>query len=133
MFKKLLLVLTATILLTNCSNGQTKGDAELLSATEFASKVNEVPNAVIIDVRTPGEFDLGHLINALNYNWNGDSFEQQISQLDKSKPVFVYCLSGGRSAAAVSKLKANSFEVVYELEGGIKNWRVEKLPESTKN
>jgi thioredoxin 1 len=104
-----------------------------LSATEFAAKIKELPKAVVIDVRTPGEFAKGHLINAQNFDWNGTSFQEQIAAVDKAQPVFVYCLSGARSAAAADHMRKNGFQNVYELKGGIMQWRAENLPETTKS
>lgn len=127
------LMVIAPLLFNSCTNGQTQTGNTNLSATEFSEKVKESPNASIIDVRTPEEFTKGHLLNALNYNWNGSEFEKQISTLDKSKPVFVYCLSGGRSASAASKLRSEQFKEVYELDGGIMKWRAASLPETTDN
>ena len=98
---------------------------------EFAEKLKEMPTATIIDVRTIDEFSKGHLANALNYDWNEIEFDKQISSLDKSKPVFVYCLSGGRSSSAASKMRSEGFKTVYELDGGIMKWRSANLPETT--
>jgi thioredoxin len=102
-----------------------------LSATEFSEKLKEMPNAPLIDVRTPEEFSKGHLTNAVNINWNGDDFQKQVSKLDKSKPVFVYCLSGGRSGSAASQMRADGFQQVYEMNGGMMKWRAANLPETT--
>lgn len=68
-----------TILFNSCTNGQPQNTKRDLSAIEFAEKIKELPAAVIIDVRTPGEFSKGHLVNALNYDWNGKEFETQIT------------------------------------------------------
>jgi thioredoxin len=57
--------------------------------------------------------------------------DKQVASFDKAKPVFVYCLSGGRSSAAASKLRASGFKTVYELNGGIMKWRGANLPETT--
>jgi thioredoxin 1 len=92
-----------------------------------------LPLATVVDVRTPEEFTKGHLQNALNYNWNGSEFQKQVSTLDKSKPVFVYCLSGGRSSAAANQMRSDEFKKVYELSGGIMKWRAVNLPETTTN
>lgn len=102
-----------------------------LPATEYAEKIKQAPAAPVVDVRTPEEFAKGHLQNAVNINWNGSDFQNQIAQLDKSKPVFVYCLSGKRSAAAASKMRSDGFKTVYELDGGIMKWRAASLPEVT--
>lgn len=123
--KQLFSIFMLTFWLMSCSNRQTESS---LSAKAFAEKIKEFPEAPIIDVRTPEEFSSGHLKSALNYNWNDSRFEQQIRTLDKSKPVFVYCLSGGRSSAAATKMRANGFIEVYELEGGVMQWRNENLP-----
>ena len=90
--RKLLSIALAAILFNSCSSGQTNGIKTNLSATEFADKIKELPNATLIDVRTPDEFSKGHLANANNYDWNGTEFDNQIATLDKSEPVFVYCL-----------------------------------------
>jgi thioredoxin 1 len=119
------------IMLNSCSNGQTQNTKSNLSATEFADKLKELPMSPILDVRTPEEFSKGHLTTALNYNWNGDEFDKQISNLDKTKPVFVYCLSGGRSSSAANKMRSDGFKEVYELDGGIMKWRAANFPEST--
>lgn len=121
------------ILLNSCTNGQNQTNQTKLSATEFAAKIKEVPTAPVIDVRTPEEFSKGHLQNALNFDWNGNDFDNQIATLDKSKPVFVYCLSGGRSSSAASQMRSSGFKEVYELEGGIMKWRAANLPETTEN
>ena len=134
MYKYILTFLTATsILFNSCSNGQTQTTDTNLSATEFSVKIKEMPTAPVLDVRTPEEFSKGHLQNALNYNWNGSDFQKQISTLDKSKPVFVYCLSGGRSSSAANQMRSDGFKEVYELNGGIMKWRAANLPETTAN
>lgn len=127
-----LLFVSAT-LFNSCTSGQTGNSKTNLSATEFADKIKELPSAPIIDVRTPEEFSKGHLQNAKNIDWNGDDFNQQTATLDKSKPVFVYCLSGGRSSAAASQMRSEGFKEVYELNGGIMKWRGANLPETTEN
>lgn len=103
-----------------------------LDAKAFAEKIKTFPNAPLVDIRTAGEFAEGHIEKAINYDWYGATFEKQISLLDKSKPVFIYCHSGGRSAAAVSKMKSLGFTNVYELAGGISNWIGDGMPVTKK-
>ena len=127
----LVFLTTTSILFYSCTKGQTQNSNTNLSATEFAEKIEEFPSTPIVDVRTPDEFSKGHLRNALNCNLNGNDFQQQISKLDKSKPVFIYCLSGGRSSVAASQMRSEGFKEVYELAGGIMKWRAANLPETT--
>lgn len=116
--------------LQGCLNSHAGNGKEQLEASEFANKLNETPGAQLVDVRTPEEYAKGHLLNARNFDWNGNDFDQQEATLDKSKPVFVYCLSGARSAAAAAKMRTDGFGQVYELDGGIMKWRAANLPES---
>jgi rhodanese-related sulfurtransferase len=130
---KITIVLVGVLSMVSCQQGNKNGQKERLNATEFSKKINETTEAKIIDVRTPEEFEKGHLVNALNYDWNGNNFDSEISNLDKSKPLFVYCLSGGRSGSAASKMRTEGFKEVYELAGGIIKWRAENLEETTGN
>jgi thioredoxin len=104
-----------------------------LTAIEFSKKLNETPEAQLIDVRTQNEVAGGFIDQAVNIDYNGNDFEGQISKLDKTKPVFVYCLSGGRSSSAANKMRSDGFTQVYEMDGGIMKWRGENLPETTDN
>jgi thioredoxin 1 len=102
-----------------------------LSSADFQKKMNELPKAPIVDVRTPNEFNQGHLKNAINININDGNFINLINKLDKNKPVFVYCLSGSRSAYAANQMRAQGFKVIYDLAGGMMKWRAAGLPETT--
>jgi len=124
-----ILLITALFYFSSCTN--TKNSKFDLSATEFDTQIKNNAAAPVIDVRTPDEFLKGHLQNAINMNWNGENFDSEIATLDKSKPVFVYCLSGGRSGEAAAKMRAYGFKEVYELHGGIMKWRGANLPETT--
>jgi thioredoxin len=124
----LLLLLPALAFQSCIQNSGVSGSS--LSATEFAAKTKDLPNALIIDVRTPDEFSEGHIEKATNIDWNGQQFDEQLAGLDKNEPVFVYCLSGGRSGAAASKMRSDGFKQVYELEGGMMKWRAAHLPEA---
>jgi thioredoxin 1 len=123
-----LLFTAFAIFFNSCTNGQT--ESQKLNAKAFAEQLKQHSDAVIIDVRTPDEFAGGHIANALNIDWNGSSFEQQANKLDKEKPVYVYCLKGGRSASASAKLNEMGFKKIFELEGGMLQWRAENMPES---
>lgn len=121
-------IIVLTVLSTGCSQEQSKNSKTKLAPTEFSEKIKTVPTALLIDVRTPGEFSDGHLQNAINIDWIGDNFDSQIATLDKSTPILVYCLSGKRSAAAASKMRGDGFKEVYEMQGGITNWKNSGLP-----
>jgi thioredoxin len=100
----------------------------LLSPSEFDSKLKSKTDPQLIDVRTPEEFEQGHLTSARNVDFNESDFEKKIEGLDKKKPVFVYCYVGGRSGQAASLLLKKGFSEIYDLKGGYKKWVEEKKP-----
>lgn len=127
---KNIVILLMAIFLSSCSNGQEKTTKNKLSATEFAQQIASAKDIQLIDVRTPGEFEKGHIANAININIGDADFDKRIAKLDKSKPTYVYCLSGGRTVGAVEKLHQAGFENVIEMPGGMMEWRANSLPES---
>lgn len=108
-------------------NGQTNAKFESIPAVNFAEKIKSTTQPSIIDVRSPEEFAGQHINNAINIDWNGDNFESKIGKYDKSKPIFVYCMSGGRSKQAAEKLGNMGFTKIYELQGGIMKWNAAGL------
>lgn len=89
----------------------------------------EGTSAQILDVRTPEEFETGAINGALHANWlNKEQFVERVQSLDTNKVIYIYCLSGGRSAGAQSWLLANGFKKVINLKGGINAWNQAGLP-----
>ena len=76
----------------------------------------------LIDVRTPEEFKQGHIINAKNIDFFSQNFDVQFENLDKSKPVYIYCRSGNRSGKDAIKLAKKGFVKILDLEGGYLNY-----------
>jgi len=66
-------------------------------------------DAVVIDVRTPGEFDGGHLEGAVNIDVQAADFDAHISELDPDVTYYVYCRSGNRSGQAIDRMAALGF------------------------
>jgi thioredoxin len=126
-----IILATVAIVFNSCTNGQSTPSGPSIPAIAFSKKISELPDAPVIDVRTPGEFSQSHLKNAVNYDISTNEFASQIASLDKSKPVLIYCLSGSRSTYAVSYMKSQGFKQVYELNGGMMRWRAANLPETT--
>lgn len=76
--------------------------------------------AKLIDVRTPGEFESGHIDGAINIPVQ--ELGGRLAELDKAQATVVYCASGARSASAMGMLKDAGFAQVYN-GGGIGNMR----------
>ncbi len=101
--------------------------AQNLPVESFEKKLQETSNAFLLDVRTAGEFGGGHLPKATNIDFRSPDFVNKIKDLPKDKPVFVYCLSGGRSAQAAEIMRKEGFQVT-ELQGGYLKWTTKLKP-----
>lgn len=96
--------------------------AQNISVAPFAEKVAS-GKGQLVDVRTQGEYAEGHIAGATNIDIYSETFKNEISNLDKNTPVYVYCRSGGRSGKAMSIMKDMGFVEVYNLEGGMNAWQ----------
>ncbi len=113
-----LLLLLAVFVLSCTVPGQGKGT---IDPTGFEARLGE-KGVQLLDVRTAGEFQGGHLAEARNFDWTNGELEAIAPKLDKSKPVLLYCASGRRSAAARDFLVKQGFTDVVDLSGGIGAW-----------
>ncbi len=110
-------------------------DKFLLNVNDFDAKLKEKTGiAQLVDVRTTDEFLRGHLKKATNLNFNDDNFEDLVkTKLDKTRPVFVYCFSGRRSADAATFLRDLGFKEVYDMAGGFAKWTTSSKPYASDN
>ncbi len=97
-----------------------------LSTSDFYQKISSDENAVIVDVRTPQEFNDGHIQNSILIDIYNPTFQSKILELDKTKNYYIYCRSGNRSYHAGVFMLSEGFESVQHLEEGIISW-TEKL------
>ena len=112
----------------NNQSSQNNSPIELTINTSAFSKAIAQPGVQILDVRTIGEYQSGHIANALQANWlDPKEFKNRTQHLEKTKTIYVYCQSGGRSASAQTALIQAGFNVV-NLEGGISNWKMQQMP-----
>jgi len=81
--------------------------------------------AMVVDVRTEAEFAGGHIPGAVNVPV--DQIQEAAAAWDKSKPVALYCATGGRSASAAGYLAGQGFREVYNLKAGIAAWNGETV------
>lgn len=93
---------------------------------QSALKVNSIEfkasyfkyRGLLLDVRTPMEFNEGHIENAKNIDISNVNFESELDKLDKEQTVFVYCAIGVRSTKAANMLRKKGFKHVFDLDGG---------------
>ena len=122
--KKVIALIGSILLLAGCSSSSTAVD---LGVKEFSAKVAEA-GVITLDVRTPGEFNLGHIEGAQLFDFQSGNFENEISSLDKNATYAVYCRSGNRSGQAVKVMHDAGFHNVYNLNGGVIDWTNAGLP-----
>jgi len=122
------------------SSGEASGDSE--SAQEAAAAPEETEETVVeveperarelveqragllvLDIRTPEEFQEGHIAGAKHVDYYGDGFEQKLQELEKDRPVLVHCASGGRSAQTRDLMRSLGFKKVYHFGGGMNAWK----------
>ena len=96
-----------------------------LDQIKWASESVETNN-IILDVRTPEEFSEGYITNATNLNiYDANTFMSKIQSFNKENNYYIYCKSGARSAQACQIMGQLGFSNVYNLLGGITNWKGE--------
>ncbi|MGC8942300.1 MAG: rhodanese-like domain-containing protein [Sulfurihydrogenibium sp.] len=102
---------------------------ENLDSKSFYKMIQQEKNIIILDVRTPEEYDKdGHIPNSILIPVQ--VLPQYVKDLEKfkDKKILVYCRSGSRSSVASKFLEQNGFKNVYNLKYGIIDWKKEGLP-----
>lgn len=92
-----------------------------LNTNDFKAAIKT--KAIIVDVRTPNEYNSGKIAKAKNINVASFDFMNEAKKLDTSKEVLVYCRSGARSARAAKMLVQLGFTNVSNLSGGVMAWQ----------
>lgn len=125
---KLAFLFSLVFTLGACSqNGKSKNYDEtvIVQITPTDLKQETLDDIQLIDVRTPMEVSDGTIQGAENMNCLDSDFMEKVATLDKNKPVYLYCKSGGRSARSAKQLADAGFTKVYDLQGGITAWKAE--------
>jgi rhodanese-related sulfurtransferase len=95
---------------------------ELVSYDIYKNKISN-KDALVFDVRTTEEFNLGHIKGSINIDFYDEKlFVDFFEKINKTKPIYIYCRSGNRSKKSSEILKKIGFVKVYDLLGGYKNW-----------
>lgn len=130
-------ILSTLLALAMSFFGFSQGSIQNISAAEFQKQIEKNPG-IILDVRTPGETAQGYIPDASFIDFYDPEFKEKVKLMQKDKPIYVYCRSGGRSAKAAEILKQNGFQEIYNLSGGIGAWttagyKVKKSSANTKS
>jgi rhodanese-related sulfurtransferase len=104
------------------------GGGPSVSTTQATQLINR-EDALVVDVRDPGEYGAGHILGAKNVPLSKiEAGGAEIAAKRKDKPVIVYCDTGNRSAKAAAALRAQGYAKVLSLSGGLGAWQQAGLP-----
>ncbi len=120
-----LLLLAVGLVVSACGGAASApaGTVDLVTPAAAADVITDAPGGlVVLDIRTPDEFNAGALPNAINIDFYAPDFGDRLAALDKDVPYVMYCNSGNRSAAAAGQMEDLGFAQVYEIDGGIQAW-----------
>ncbi|MBW1298071.1 rhodanese-like domain-containing protein [Aquimarina litoralis] len=126
--KTIVTVFIFSILLVNCNDKNNDTAVVELITVEEMDSLLEMEKVQLVDVRTPKEYGDGHIEGAINIDFTDENFETLLSEIDKSKPVAVYCGRGGRSGKCSAYMKKAGFTKIYDLDGGITEWKYKGKP-----
>ncbi|MFT2008023.1 rhodanese-like domain-containing protein [Pontibacter sp. 13R65] len=117
--------------LTSCAAPPQQDNAQVNSALTASTYKEDhhakKKNTVLVDVRTPAEFEGGHLQGAQNADFLSHEFQEAMQQWDKSKTYYLYCASGNRSGKAAKLMEEAGFKRVFNI-GGFKDLKEAGLP-----
>lgn len=118
-----ILLFAGLLVFSSCSGSrQVENGIARLTNDQFKKEAAKT-NTVVIDVRTPEEFNEKHIEGAMLMNYNDtENFMKQIATLDPSKHYLLYCRSGKRSMNAANLMKSKGFKKISDLKEGISGW-----------
>ena len=101
-----------------------------LPPESFFNAVRQHKDALLIDVRTPAEFEVSHISGAINIDYLSEDFWDRMEQLGNDKTYFVYCRTGRRSIRTCTLMRNGGFDnkKIFNLDGGLLLWNELKLP-----
>jgi phage shock protein E len=108
------------VVIAGCSSST--ASIETVDPDAAATIIEEDSGEVVLDIRTPEEFDQGVIEGAVNIDFYEPTFAADLDALDKDAHYVVYCRSGNRSGQALDTFSDLGFTNVTEIDGGIANW-----------
>lgn len=119
-----------------CHKNSTKPEPDIQIIKDISAKEaydliqnnKDNPNFIIIDARTREEFADEHIENAINLDYYSETFRDELNKLDKNKIYLIYCRTGRRTGLALDIMEELGFREVYNMLGGITQWKEEGFP-----
>lgn len=102
---------------------EAKNHLHNITANEAVKLLSEDKTITILDIRTPEEFSLGHIKNAINIDYYAPDFEEKITALPTDKTYAIHCASGRRSTTALKTFEKVGFTHIFHIEDGFNAWK----------
>lgn len=104
------------------SRSEKPSNIKILDVEAFKNAITKA-NVQLVDVRNPQEYEEGHILEAINIDFYSGKFNVEFNKLEKEEPIYIYCKSGNRSKQTANKLANMGFTEIYDLAGGILNYK----------
>ena len=139
LFLLLAAVLTVVLLISGCAQDENTAmktatkvqvieDITVEQAFALLQENSDNPDFVLLDVRTPAEFEVERIESAIMLDYYSENFREALDELDKSKTYLIYCRSGRRTGETLQMMKELGFDEVYNMLGGINSWKSKGFP-----
>ncbi len=137
--KKIILIFIVIATMLSCNSGKKINNSEKPQKVKIVNNINiktisikesrkmikdriDDKNFVLLDIRTPKEFNEFHIDKAINIDYYSRNFKNELEKLDKTKDYLIYCRSAHRSKGGLKIMKELGFKSVVDMDGGITKW-----------
>lgn len=121
----MLLGLSFLMVLSACAQSD---QVKKVNSTEVSQMIAQDTSYVVLDVRTPDEFNAGHIEGALNIDVTQSDAFMHLDKLNPNAKYIVHCNSNNRSKIAIDYMKENGFKTIYNMQDGYQGWNQNGLP-----
>ncbi len=120
--------LLTAILLTGlaCSKAPKSSIDPVINVDDALALLSNDTSVVVLDVRTPAEYEVAHIENSINIDINAEDFSERVALLDRNKTYIVHCaanVKNGRTEKSLDIMNGMEFSSLLDLEGGIIAWQ----------
>lgn len=121
------IILTSIVLLA-ITMGLDAQQITPVTSVEAAKMIKTGKEWVVLDVRTPAEFNAGHIKGAINIDVNRPDATEQYNKLNKNAKYLVVCRTRNRSGVVTNYMAKQGFKTIYQITDGMAGWTANGLP-----